>query len=188
MPGFKFNTPEGQTVARELLIAYLNTGTTISPVWSPLGKRTDDSSMDYDWSEETSQDILGNTWATMKKPVVSQSFDPLPLDASDEAVKKIHQLAILEQNAQALTSQDMLIGHWYLDENDNEVGHFAERYNSCMVKPSSLGGEGGGNIGMPTDVTYGGERTVGTISKGTTGGITFVPESSSSSGGSGSVE
>lgn len=170
---FNFNTPDGQTVARELLIAYLNTGTATSPVWSPIGKRTDDSSMDYDWSEETSQDILGNTWATMKKPVVSQSFDPLPLDASDAAVKKIHKLGVIDQDPQALSSQDMLIGHWYLDDNDNEVGHFAERYSSCMVKPSSLGGEGGGNIGMPTDVTYGGERTLGTIRKSTVGTITF---------------
>lgn len=173
---FVFNTPEGQTVARELLIAYLNTGTSVSPVWSPLGKRTDDSSMEYDWSENTSKDILGGTWSTMKKPVVSQSFDPLPLDASDVAVKKIHELGIVKQDAQALANQDMLIGHWYLDNNDEEVGHFAERYSSCMVKPSSLGGEGGGNIGMPTDITYGGERTVGVISKGATGTISFTPE------------
>lgn len=31
-----------------------------------------------------------------------------------------------------------------------------------MVKPSSLGGEGGGFIGMSIDVTLGGTRTVGT--------------------------
>ena len=31
-----------------------------------------------------------------------------------------------------------------------------------MVKPSSLGGEGGGFIGMPIDVTLGGTRTIGT--------------------------
>ncbi|MCR5138496.1 MAG: hypothetical protein K6C12_15615 [Oscillospiraceae bacterium] len=30
-----FNTPAGQTVARELLICYLNTGTAATPVWSP---------------------------------------------------------------------------------------------------------------------------------------------------------
>ena len=42
-----------------------------------------------------------------------------------------------------------------------------------MVKPSSLGGEGGGNIGMPIDVTYGGKRTTGTaaVSDGT---VTFT--------------
>lgn len=71
-----FNTPAGQTIARELMIAYLNTGTESAPVWSPFGKRTSDSSIDYDWGEDTSKDILGNTWTTMKKPTMTQSFDP----------------------------------------------------------------------------------------------------------------
>lgn len=163
-----FNTPAGETIARELLIAYLNTGTESSPVWSPLGKRTTDSSEEFDWSEETSQDILGNTFTTMKKPIITQSFDPWDLDGGDAAQQKIHQLAVVEQNAQALTNQDMLIAHFYT------TGSFAERYHSCQVKPSGLGGEGGGNIGMPIDVTYGGERTVGTVSKNASGGVTFT--------------
>ena len=34
MPDLTFTTPEGQTIDRELLIAYLNTGSSESPVWS----------------------------------------------------------------------------------------------------------------------------------------------------------
>ena len=43
-----------------------------------------------------------------------------------------------------------------------------------LILPSGLGGEGGGTIGMPIDVTYGGTRTVGTasISGGT---VKFTP-------------
>ena len=67
-----FNTTAGQTVARELLIAYLNTGTSESPVWSAFGKRVEDSDEEMDWSQESKQDILGNTWTTMKKPVITQ--------------------------------------------------------------------------------------------------------------------
>ena len=45
-----------------------------------------------------------------------------------------------------------------------------------MVEVTGLGGEGGGNIGMPMTVTYGGMRTVGTTTKdATTGAITFTP-------------
>lgn len=171
MPDNTFNTPTGQTIARELMIAYLNTGTDSSPVWSPFGKRTSDSSIDYDWGEDTSKDILGNTWTTMKKPTMTQSFDPWDLDGGDAAQQKIYQLAVVEQNAQALTNMDVMIAHFYAG---NKEAAFAERYSSCMVKPSSLGGEGGGNLGMPVDVTYGGERTVGTVSKGTDGAITFT--------------
>jgi len=171
---FAFNTPSGETIARERLIAYLNTGTASAPVWSPLGKRTTDSSEEFDWSEETTQDILGNTYTTMKKPVITQAFDPWDLDGGDAAQQKIHQLAVIEQNAQALTNQDMLIAHFYISASGASAGSFAERYSSCMVKPSGLGGEGGGNIGMPIDVTYGGTRTVGTVTRSAGGSVTFT--------------
>lgn len=171
MSDISFNTTAGQTVDRALMIAYLNTGTNSAPVWSPLGKRVEDSSAEYDWSDETKQDILGNTWATMKKPVVTQTFDPCELDAADVAQQKIWNLAVVQQDAAALANQDMLIVHLYAGTATTAA--FAERYESCMVKPSSLGGEGGGNIGMPIDVTYGGKRTTGTaaVSDGT---VTFT--------------
>ena len=171
MSDISFNTTAGQTVDRALMIAYLNTGTNSAPVWSPLGKRVEDSSAEYDWSDETKQDILGNTWATMKKPVVTQTFDPCELDASDVAQQKIWNLAVVQQDAAALANQDMLIVHLYAGTATTAA--VEERYEACMVKPSSLGGEGGGNIGMPIDVTYGGKRTTGTaaVSDGT---VTFT--------------
>lgn len=174
MADYEFNTTEGQTIDRALLIAYLNTGTSSSsPIWSPIGKRVEDSSQEFDWSEETKQDILGSNYTTMKKPVITQTFDPCELDAGDDAQKKIWDLAVVKQDAQALANMDMLIVHLYAGTANTAV--FAERYESCMVKPSSLGGEGGGNIGMPIDVTYGGKRTIGTaaVSNGT---VTFTPE------------
>ena len=173
MADLEFNTAPGQTVDRELLIAYLNTGTTSAPVWSPLGSRVTDSSMEYDWQEESNKDILGTTRTTMKKPIITQTFDPCDLDAGDAAVLKIWNLAVKEQNVSALTNQDMLIVHLYAGTKDTAA--FAERYSACMVKPSRLGGEGGGFVGMPMDVTYGGTRTVGTaaVSAGT---VTFTAD------------
>lgn len=173
MADLEFNTAPGQTVDRELLIAYLNTGTTSAPVWSPLGSRVTDSSMEYDWQEESNKDILGTTRSTMKKPIITQTFDPCDLDAGDAAVLKIWNLAVKEQNVAALTNQDMLIVHLYAGTKDTAA--FAERYSACMVKSSSLGGEGGGFVGMPMDITYGGARTVGTaaVSAGT---VTFTAD------------
>lgn len=171
MADIAFNTPAGQTIARELLIAYLNTGEYGTPVWSPLGNHVEDSSEELDWSEESSQDILGHTRNTMKKPVITQSFDPLPLDSDDTAAEKIWNLAIKDQDAQALAAQDMLIAHFYADDASR---NFAERYDACSVRPTSLGGEGGGYISMTVEVTYGGNRTLGTVNK--TGiGVEFTP-------------
>lgn len=167
MAEYNFTTNPGETVARELLVAYLNTGSKESPVWSPLGKRVEDSSAEYDWGESTSQDIIGNTWAKLKKPIITQTFEPCDLDAGDAAQQKIWQLAVVEQNAPALSNMDVLIAHLYAG--------FGERYESCMVKPSSLGGEGGGSIGMPIDITYGGNRTIGSVSN-TGGTVKFTAE------------
>lgn len=174
MADMTFNTQSGQTIKRELLIAYLNTSVSTSPVWSPLGKRVTDSEQSYDWSEDSSQDILGNTWSTMKKPVVSQDFDPYDLDGGDVAAVKIWNMAVKDQDYVALASQDMLIVHLYAGTEGSAM--FAERYEACSVRPSSLGGEGGGNLGMPLSVTYGGKRTTGTAAVSTSGVVTFTAD------------
>lgn len=172
MPDSTFTTAAGQTIDRELLIAYGNYGTAETPNWGPLGSYVTDSSIEYDWSDESSQDILGVTHTKMKKPIMKQTFDPAPLDAGDEYQRKIWNLAVKDQDAAALCAQDLLIVHYY--------ANFAERYAACMVKPTGLGGEGGGNINMPYEVTYGGTRTVGTATKGNNGTVTFTPATSSS--------
>lgn len=172
MADLTFNTDAGVTVARELLIAYLNTGTAATPVWSPIGKRVEDSDTEYDWDSETIRDILGNTYGKLKKPTITQSFDPCDLDGSDAAQVKLWNLGVKDLDAQALAAQDMLIVHFYAGE---AATPFAERYASCMVEITGLGGEGGGNVGMPITVTYGGERTVGTASKDAGGVVTFTP-------------
>jgi hypothetical protein len=173
MADLEFNTTPGQTVGREMLVAYLNTGESGSPTWSPIGKRVEDSSIEFDWQTETKVDIFGDTYTTGKKATKTQTFDPCELDGADEAQQKIWNLAIKENNVNALLNQDMLIVHLYAGTAGTAV--FAERYSACSVLPSGLGGEGGGSIGMPIDVTYGGTRTTGTasISSGT---VTFKPD------------
>lgn len=170
MPDMDFNTTAGQTVAREMLIAYLNTGESGTPTWSPIGKRVEDSSIEFDWQTETKVDIFGDTYTTGKKATRTQTFEPCELDGADAAQQKIWNLAIKDNNVQALLNQDMLIVHLYAGTENTAV--FAERYSACSVLPSSLGGEGGGSVGMPIDVTYGGTRTTGTASV-SNGTVTF---------------
>lgn len=172
MADLTFNTPEGQTIARELLIAYLNTGTASAPVWSPIGKRVEDSSTEIDWDTETVRDILGATYTFMKTPTITQSFDPCDLDGADAAQVKLWNLAVKDHDAQALSAQDMLIVHFYAGESATP---FAERYAACAIEVTGIGGEGGGNIGMPLNITYGGTRTIGTASRNAeTGVVTFT--------------
>lgn len=168
-----FNTKENQTIDRHLLILCLNTGESGTPIWSPVGKRVSDSSMEFDWGEESNTDILGNTYTTMNKPKITQSFDPWELDSGDKAQLKIWNAAVRDQDANALANMDMLVVHLYAGTANTAA--FAERYDACGVKPNSLGGAGGGKLGMPIDVTYGGTRTIGTASVAD-GVITFTAE------------
>lgn len=172
----EFNVESGVTVARELLIAYLNTGTESAPVWSPIGRRVEESNMELDWSVESSTDILGDTRTKGKKSVRTQTFDPWNLDGGDAAQKKIWNLAIKDNDVNRLMNQEMLIAHFYAGGTAEGSGNFAERYAACSVLPTNLGGEGGGSVGMAIEVTYGGERTLGTVSKGADG-VTFTPDS-----------
>lgn len=169
-----FNTTSGQTIARELLILYQNTGTYSSPTWQAIGKRVEDSSMEFDWSDETITDILGDAYTMMKKPVITQSFDSYRLDAGDAAVVADWVDAIKNHDAQALCNKDLLLVHFYAG---SASAPFAERYPSSAIKPTGLGGEGGGNMEMPFDVTFGGTREVGTASKNSSGVVTFTKAS-----------
>ena len=172
MADITFNTPAGQTIKRELLIAYMNTGTSQAPVWSAIGKRVEDSSTTYDWNTETKRDILGATYGRLKKPTITQTFDPCELDAGDAAQVKLWNLAVKDQDTAALSAVDMLVVHFYAGTTS-----FAERYASCMVEVTGLGGEGGGEIQMPINVTFGGTRTTGTASRdASTGVVTFTPD------------
>lgn len=169
MADVTFNTTAGATVARKMLLLYLNTGTADKPVWSVVGKRVEDSAMEYDWGDESKTDILGNTYTTLKEPVVTQTFDPCELDSGDAAQVKIWNQSIKDHDIGAMTNNDLLVVHTYA--GDAATGAFAERYPTSTVKPSSLGGSS--TIGMPIDVTFGGQRETGTA-KATDGTVTFT--------------
>ena len=174
MADMTFVTPENQAVGRALLVLYVNTGSKEAPTWSPIGKRVEDSSMELDWQRESKKDILDNTYSTMKDPIITQSFDPWELSNGDAAQLSIWNKAVRDHDAQALANMDMLIVHLYAGAKD---ASFAERYESSAVEVTGLGGAGGGNIGMPITVTFGGTRTKGTA-KVNNGTVTFTPEAS----------
>lgn len=172
MADITFITAENQTVGRNLLILYLNTGTKDMPEWNPIGKRVEDSSMELDWQRETKKDILNNTYSSMKDPIITQSFEPWELANGDKAQLSVWNKAIRDHDAQALSNMDMLVVHLYAGAKD---AAFAERYESSAVETTGLGGAGGGSIGMPITVTFGGTRTKGTA-KVAAGVVTFTPD------------
>lgn len=169
MDDLTFNTAAGAVVPRKMLILYLNTGTSEAPVWSPIGKRVEESNMEYDWGKESKKDIFGETHTTFKDPIITQTFEPCELDSGDKAQVKIWNQAIKDHDTAAMANNDMLVVHTYA--GDAETGAFAERYASCSVEPTSLGGSA--NVGMPIEVTFGGTRSTGTA-RVDAGNVTFT--------------
>lgn len=172
MADLTFNTDSGAVVERKLLVLYLNTGSGTSPTWSPIGKRVEDSSMEFDWQDESKKDIFGNTYTIMKKPIITQSFEPCELDSGDVAQVKLWNQAIKDQDVAKMSNNDLLIVHLYAGTAGTAM--FAERYSACMVKPSGLGGSA--DVGMPIDVTFGGTRTTGKAAISTAGVVTFTAD------------
>lgn len=171
MADITFNTTEGQTIARETLVLLLNIATKNAPDWQVIGTRVESSDMEYDWQRESKKDITGKTYTTMKKPIVTQSFDPWEMASGDKALEYIWNKGIKDQDAQAMANCDTLVIHKYAGTS------WAERNDASSVEITRIGGDGGGNLTISATVTYGGERTLGTA-KTEAGVTTFTPDAS----------
>lgn len=163
----------GASATREMVITYLNTGTTDAPIWSSMGAKVTDGNIEYDWGIEAKTDILGNTFATAKTATMTQTFSGSEIIAGDDVMNRLVDLAIVKKNATLLVNQDCLIVHIYL-KNESDAA-FAERYPASSVIPTTLGGEGGGTLVTDIEVVYGGTRTVGTASVND-GTVTFTKD------------
>lgn len=162
-----FNLDTGQKAERNLLIAYANTGTEASPSWEAMGYGVEDSSMEFDFSEETKTDVLGLTTTNLKAPTRKQSFEPCEIREGSALQLKLYN-AIRYERWSELMAMDMLIVHYYV----GSTGSFeAERFTGSTVVVKSIGGSS--TLDMPFDVIYGGTHTLGTAAIAS-GVVTFT--------------
>lgn len=171
---FTISTGDGISAKREMLVTYLNTGTSEAPTWSAMGLKVTDSNIEYDWSQESNTDILGNAFVTAKTAQLTQTFSGSEIVGGDAVMNHLTDLAIVQKDAARLTNQDLLIVHTYLKDTDGKA--FAERYPASSVMPTTNGGEGGGMLVSDIDVSYGGERVTGTATVANKV-VTFTPAS-----------
>ena len=168
---FKIKGKDGEAASRNLMIAYLNTGTAEAPAWSAMGSTVEDSAVEYDYSQESKTDILGVTRTTAKSPKLKQSFSGGNLLAGDAVLNHILDINVVRRNVAEALNQDCLIVHLYLTDDQEQA--FAERWNSSSVLLTSNGGAGGDMMASDIDVSYGGEREVGTATVNN-GVVTFT--------------
>lgn len=163
-----FNLGAGQKAERSLLIAFANTGTSAAPAWEAMGYGVEDSSIEFDFGEETKTDILGLTSANLKPPTRKQSFEPCEIREGSALQLKLYNIIRYERWSE-LMAMDLLIVHKYVGA---EGAFEAERFTGSTIIPKSLGGSN--TLDMPYDVIYGGTHTLGTAAIAD-GVATFTP-------------
>lgn len=162
-----FNLAAGTKAERKLMITYVNVGTSGSPEWEALGAGVEDSSIEFNFEEDTKTDILGKTSTTIAKPQRRQTLDPCTLQEGSDLQIKLYNI-IRHERWSELANFDMLVVHYYV----GATGSFeAERFAGSAINPQSLGGSG--TLDMPIEVIYGGTHTLGTAANAA-GVVTFT--------------
>ena len=162
----EFNLATHQRAARKLLITVAewkdeNGSVTIDgQKYSReiLGRRTEDSSIEYNADIETTTDILGINYTDINKTQPQQDFDPYLILGGSKLGAKLNDI----RRRNALTELDqfnLYIITAYVGDSTN--GYDAERHVNCTITYNSLGGDS--NVNMPISVYFSNESTTGTV-------------------------
>ena len=166
----QFNLAQNQRAERKLLITVAEwtegTGTSATQEREILGRRTEDSSIEYNPDIQTSTDILGINYTDVNKTQPQQSFDPFLILGGSKLGAKLND--IRKRNAYSELSQFTLyIITAYIGDSTN--GYDAEKHTDCTILYTSLGGDA--NVNMPIEVHFSNKVTPGKVDK-----LNFTPD------------
>lgn len=160
----QFNLTQNQRAERKLLITVAEwsetVGTTTTQKREILGRRTEDSSIEFNPDMQTSTDILGINYTDVNKTQPQQDFDPyLILGGSQLGAflyDKMMRNALSELSGFKLYVISAFIG-------DSTNGYKAVRHDDCTIMANSIGGDA--NVNMPISVYFSNKITSGTVDK-----------------------
>ena len=166
------NLPANQRAERKLLITvaeWTESGSN-TPIREILGRRTEDSSIDYNADIETTTDILGINYTDINRTQPQQDFDPFLILGGSHLAAKLNDIrrrnAISELNQFTVYIITAFIG-------DSTSGYAAEKQTNCTIAYNSIGGDS--NVNFPISVYYSNEITTGTVDK-LSDDFTFTPD------------
>lgn len=152
-----------------------------APVWATntyytrvnreiLGRRTEDSSIEYNADIETTTDILGINYSDLNKTQPQQDFDPFLILGGSLLGAKLNDIrkrnAITELSSFTLYVITAFVG-------DAENGYEAERHTDCTITYNSIGGDA--NVNMPISAYFSNAITNGLVDK-LSDDFTFTPD------------
>ena len=138
-----------------------------------MGKRTPDSSIEYNVDSETSTDILGFNYTDVNKTQPQQSFDPHLILGGDKFSEKLND--IRRRNALSELQQFTLyiITAFISTTVEGKTVYDAERHTGCTILYDSIGGED--NVNFPLTAYFSNNITLGTVDK-LADDFTFTPD------------
>lgn len=164
----QINLKQDQRAERKLLITVAEwteptlDGTTegTETVREILGKRTEDSSIDYGADILTSTDILGINYTDVNKTQPEQAFDPYLVLGGSRLAAYLND--IRRRNALSeLSNFTMYVITAYIGDSTN--GYAAEKQKNCTIEYQSLGGDT--NVNFPITVHFSNDTVLGTVDK-----------------------
>lgn len=160
MPITQFNLNEGQRAERKLLITVAEWTEGSTQVREILGRRTEDSSIDYNADIETTTDILGINYTDLNRTQPQQDFDPYLILGGSKLGAFLNDIrrrnALSELNAFTVYIITAFIG-------DSTNGYATEKHTDCTIVYNSIGGDS--NVNMPISVYFSNNITTGTVDK-----------------------
>ena len=166
------NLPAYQRAERKLLItvAEWTESSGGTPIREILGRRTEDSSIDYNADIETTTDILGINYTDINRTQPQQDFDPFLVIGGSQLAAKLNDIrrrnAISELDQFTVYIITAFIG-------DATKGYAAEKQTGCTIAYNSIGGDA--NVNFPISVYYSNNITTGTVDK-LSDDFTFTPD------------
>lgn len=160
----QFNLATNQRAERKLLITVAEwtetEGTTSVQRREILGRRTEDSSIEYNADIQTSTDILGINYTDLNKTQPQQDFDPfLILGGSKLGAflnDKRRRNALSELSGFTLYIITAFVG-------SAQSGYAAEKHTDCTITYNSFGGDA--NVNFPISAYFSNNITTGTVDK-----------------------
>lgn len=170
MPVAQFNLANGQRAERKLLITVAEWTEGNEQVRELLGRRTEDSSIDYNPDIETTTDILGNNYTDMNRTQPQQDFDPFTILGGSNLGAKLND--IRRRNALSELNQFTVYIITAFVDGTTTGTYQAEKHTDCTITYNSIGGDS--TVNMPISVYFSNKITLGTVDK-LADDFTFTP-------------
>lgn len=155
----QFNLAEHQRAERKLLITVAEWNEGTNPVREILGRRTEDSSIDYNADIETSTDILGINYTDVNRTQPQQDFDPYLILGGSKLGAKLNDI----RRRNALSELDQFTVYIITAFAGTTGAYEAEKHTNCTITYNSIGGDS--NVNMPISVYFSNDITTGKVDK-----------------------